>query len=198
MCGFTRSSGPPPLLSGRDLSSRASDEPGGPLVTLGIHAAHRTRRGRARALPLLLVVALSTVGCVGSGSAEPARKAAPTSTQPVERVAAAEIHGSWRRIVKAPIAPAGGMAAAWTGHQLVVWGGGAGGGGNWQPASAGAAYDPAAGRWAVLPPAPVPGRIGASAGWTGRGGLFLGGAGGPPEGFPPRGRGRPGPPPGAG
>jgi len=93
-------------------------------------------------------------------------------------VAAAE-QGAWRRIAEAPIPPAGGMATAWTGRQLVVWGGGSGGGGNWQPSAAGAAYDPAADRWEVLPAAPVPGRIGASAVWTGREVLFWGGQAGP-------------------
>jgi len=75
------------------------------------------------------------------------------------------------------------MAAAWTGRQLVVWGGGAGGGGNWQPSAAGAAYDPATDRWQVLPPAPVPARIGASAVWTGREVLFWGGQAGPDTTF---------------
>jgi hypothetical protein len=71
------------------------------------------------------------------------------------------------------------MATAWTGHQLVAWGGGAGGGGNTQPSGAGASYDPAADRWEVLPPAPVPGRIGATAVWDGREVLFWGGQAGP-------------------
>ena len=91
-------------------------------------------------------------------------------------MAAAE-QGAWRRIAEAPIPPAGGMATAWTGRQLVVWGGGSGGGGNWQPSAAGAAYDPAADRWEVLPAAPVPGRIGASAVWTGREMIVWGGFG---------------------
>ena len=43
-------------------------------------------------------------------------------TRPVVAVAAEQ--GAWRRIAEAPIPPAGGMAAAWTGRQLVVWGGG--------------------------------------------------------------------------
>ena len=84
--------------------------------------------------------------------------------------------GSWRRIAAPPIPPAGGMAAAWTGRQLVVWGGQAADG--HQPAAEGAAYDPAADRWEVLPPAPIAGRFGASAVWTGREVLFWGGQGG--------------------
>jgi hypothetical protein len=69
------------------------------------------------------------------------------------------------------------MAAAWTGQQLVVWGGQSGDG-HWQPASAGAAYDPAADRWQVLPRAPIAPRFGATAVWTGRDVLIWGGQGG--------------------
>ncbi len=120
------------------------------------------------------------VGCSTSGSTAPARptgaaKAAatpPSSTTSVE-------HGSWRHIAEPPIPRAGGMATAWTGRLLVAWGGGSGGGGNWQSSAAGAAYDPTADRWETLPPAPVPGRIGASAVWTGREVLVWGGQAGP-------------------
>jgi hypothetical protein len=67
------------------------------------------------------------------------------------------------------------MAAVWTGRQLVVWGGQAGNG--YQPASAGAAYDPVADRWEELPRSPIAGRFGATAVWTGREVLFWGGQG---------------------
>ena len=69
------------------------------------------------------------------------------------------------------------MGAAWTGRQLVVWGGEASDG--HQPLRDGAAYDPAADRWEVLPLAPVAARFGDSAVWTGREVLFWGGQGGP-------------------
>jgi hypothetical protein len=72
------------------------------------------------------------------------------------------------------------MAATWTGRHLVVWGGSAGddGVGSWRPAGTGAAYDPATDRWEELPPAPITGRVGATAVWTGREVLFWGGAAG--------------------
>lgn len=75
------------------------------------------------------------------------------------------------------------MAAAWTGRQLVVWGGGSGragegDGGNWHPSESGAAYDPAADRWDVLPTAPIPARLAATAVWTGREFIVWGGAAG--------------------
>ena len=66
------------------------------------------------------------------------------------------------------------MAAAWTGRQLVVWGGQADG---HEPAADGAAYDPAADRWEVLPAAPIAGRFGASAVWDGKEVLLWGGQG---------------------
>jgi hypothetical protein len=66
------------------------------------------------------------------------------------------------------------MAAAWTGHELVVWGGQAGDGTR-QASGDGAAYDPGADRWEGLPPSPVTARFGTSAVWTGREVLFWGG-----------------------
>jgi N-acetylneuraminic acid mutarotase len=74
------------------------------------------------------------------------------------------------------------MAAAWTGRQLVVWGGQAGDG--HQAAADGAAYDPAMDRWEELPASPIAGRFGASAVWTGREVLFWGGQGQPDTLFP--------------
>jgi hypothetical protein len=69
------------------------------------------------------------------------------------------------------------MAAAWTGRQLIVWGGAAADAGH--ATADGAAYDPASDRWDVLPPAPIPGRFGASAVWNGKEVVFWGGQGGP-------------------
>ncbi len=121
-------------------------------------------------------MALLVGACTSSGSATPTRPTGATTPQDPAAVAAGS--GSWRRIADVPIAPAGGMAAVWTGRHLVVWGG--------QPsgrtdaaAAAGAAYDPAAKRWRVLPAAPIPGRFGASAVWTGREVLIWGGQDGP-------------------
>ncbi|MCA1846562.1 MAG: hypothetical protein LC792_25875, partial [Actinobacteria bacterium] len=107
----------------------------------------------------------------------PARNAPAAQTARAAQEVAAAI-GSWRRIAEAPIPPAAGMAAAWTGRLLVVWGGGAGGPENWHAAGDGAAYDPAADRWDVLPPAPLAARMGTTAVWTGREVLFWGGSSG--------------------
>jgi len=48
----------------------------------------------------------------------------------------------------------------------------------------GAAYDPAADRWRVLPEAPIPGRAGHVTAWTGRQLLIWGGRTGTGEGLP--------------
>ncbi|HLJ09445.1 MAG TPA: hypothetical protein VKX24_12990 [Acidimicrobiia bacterium] len=131
-------------------------------------------RGLRRCSTILTVLLLATA-CAPSGSGRTARQTGAAEAPSAAPATAAVEQGSWRHIAEPPIPPAGGMATAWTGHQLVVWGGGSGGGGNWQSSNAGAAYDPAADRWEALPPAPVPGRIGASAVWTGREILFWGG-----------------------
>jgi hypothetical protein len=132
-----------------------------------------------RLLPFWLASVLLFVGCTSSGRAgrsQPAGAIAPAATRAPVPTAAES--ATWRHIAEPPIPPSGGMATVWTGRQLVAWGGGSGGGGNWQASAAGAAYDPAADRWEVLSPAPVPGRIGASAVWTGREVLFWGGQAG--------------------
>src|SRR6266545_7407275 len=112
----------------------------------GYRAAARVRPRRARLGPALLGVALAG-GCTTSGSAAPSPQTSPSTTRRADEAP----RGSWRRIAEAPIPPAAGMAAAWTGRQLVVWGGQSGDG-HGQPSGAGAAYDPGADRWEVLPP----------------------------------------------
>jgi hypothetical protein len=79
-------------------------------------------------------------------------------------------HGRWSTV---PLAPLGGRWAAvtaWTGHELLVWGGAA----SHEPYRAtdqvfatGAAYDPARHRWRKLAPAPISPRAAAASVWTG-------------------------------
>jgi hypothetical protein len=67
-------------------------------------------------------------------------------------------------------------ATAWTGRELLVWGGMDT---DRRVHADGAAFDPAAGRWRPLPPAPQAqqlGRLGGEAVWTGRELLVWGGA----------------------
>ncbi len=81
--------------------------------------------------------------------------------------------GPWERLPNAPVQPRTSPTLAWTGSELLFWGGYAG------PVDAaglddGAALDPAAGRWRVLSPAPIPGGSGPAV-WSGSGLLVWGG-----------------------
>jgi N-acetylneuraminic acid mutarotase len=82
----------------------------------------------------------------------------------------------WRRLAAAPLSARTLAAAAWTGRELIVWGGYD----HLDPAGVqvvgdGAAYDPARGAWRRLPPAPLSARAAATAVWTGREVLVVGG-----------------------
>ena len=136
--------------------------------------AMRSRRSGWVATFLLLVACTTPRP---GGRAEP--NGPSPATDPAVQVGAEQ--GRWRRITEAPIPPAGGMAAAWTGSRLIVWGGQAADG--FEPAGAGAAYDPATDRWELLPPAPIAARFGTTAVWTGQEVLFWAGQGGPTTTF---------------
>jgi N-acetylneuraminic acid mutarotase len=93
----------------------------------------------------------------------------------------------WAKIAQAPLSPRVYNSAVWTGREMIVWGGGViaeqGEEGSTQliPAGTlfhdGAAYDPAADTWTLLPKAPIKGRSGQVAIWTGREMILWGGAG---------------------
>jgi len=77
------------------------------------------------------------------------------------------VAGKWSALPQAPIAPRADAAVVWTGRELLVWGGASGYQGE-NLRSDGAAYNPAADRWRLLAPAPLSGRQGQAAVWTGR------------------------------
>jgi hypothetical protein len=89
--------------------------------------------------------------------------------------------GHWRRLPVPPpaqLASRSKPAVAWTGQQLIVWGGASRRGATLQVRADGAAYDARARRWAPLPPAPEgqwQDNDGAVTVWTGREALFWGG-----------------------
>lgn len=91
----------------------------------------------------------------------------------------------WRSLPPSPLAgrlgtPPGTVAqvpGVWTGTEMLVWGEGAGIDSPGEDLPAGAAYDPAADRWRVLAPAPVPPRIAVPV-WTGREMVVWGGQSG--------------------
>jgi hypothetical protein len=85
---------------------------------------------------------------------------------------------SWRQLPPAPLTPRTGMAATWTGRELIIWGGYdhlSKPPGGLHVAGDGAAYDPVRQAWRRLPPAPLPAQADATAVWTGREVLVLGG-----------------------
>jgi N-acetylneuraminic acid mutarotase len=69
-------------------------------------------------------------------------------------------------------------AAVWTGTRLLLWGGVTGRPGALAIPPHGLAYDPATKRWSPLPEAPLLGRIGPEAAWTGRAMAVWGGLAG--------------------
>lgn len=97
-----------------------------------------------------------------------------TATTPTD-APAIFLDGTWRRIAESPLAGRTGAVSAWTGKEVIVWGGEAFDGSTSQYIPDGARYDPVADRWRRLPPAPIKGRIGAFGVWTGTTFLVWGG-----------------------
>jgi galactose oxidase-like protein len=75
---------------------------------------------------------------------------------------------TWRPIT--PYPRPNGAVSVWTGHQVIMWGGGCCGGAN----SDGAAYTPAANTWRELPPSPLPAGYPTGV-WTGTEVIIAGG-----------------------
>ena len=78
----------------------------------------------------------------------------------------------WTPLPPSPLRPRQDAATAWTGTEMLVWGGiDTSDSGIYNDddgvAADGAAFDPVAGTWRMLPPAPLLGRI-ATAAWTGK------------------------------
>ena len=88
----------------------------------------------------------------------------PPASVPVSAAALASYH--WSALPPAPIAARWDAASAWTGRQLLIWGGDYGPRGD-QLAGDGAAYDPTTKRWTKLPAAPISARTQLASVWTG-------------------------------
>lgn len=87
--------------------------------------------------------------------------------------------GRWRAMAATPLDGRFLPAAAWTGTEMLVWGGagcqGACSGQGIRPHDDGAAYDPSTDTWRSLPPSPLAARTGALAVWSGQELLVWGG-----------------------
>lgn len=78
----------------------------------------------------------------------------------------------WRNLAKSPLAAREAAATAWTGTEMLVWGGTTG-----QSLLAdGAAYDPAKDRWRPMAASPMTARTASAAAWTGHELLVWGGS----------------------
>lgn len=78
---------------------------------------------------------------------------------------------SWRGLARAPLSPRDVPATAWTGEELVVWGGE----GRVSLLADGARYDPDTDRWRPMAPSPLSPRAAAVAVWSGTELLVAGG-----------------------
>jgi hypothetical protein len=87
---------------------------------------------------------------------------------------ASELPTGWSEL-PAPPEVRSDAATAWTGSELLVWGGYEYVGGNEDPGADGFAFDAAVQRWEPLPPSPLEGRSGSAFAWTGQELLIWGG-----------------------
>ena len=144
------------------------------------------RRGRRRAV---LGAAVAVVAVVGVAVAVPValthrRSSAAGLVGPKVTAAVSAVlpGGRWTTLPPAPIVARSPAVTAWTGTQMLVWGGA---NGNTEYAD-GAAYNPTTRVWTKLPPSPLAARGGATSVWTGTY-LFIWGGGGPDIGRHPDG-----------
>lgn len=88
------------------------------------------------------------------------------------------VEGAWEVLPDAPIAGRAGHTLAWSGDEMLAWGGMARNqGARGEFFADGAAYSPSAERWRALPPAPLDARSGHGAAWTGTEFVVWGGTG---------------------
>jgi hypothetical protein len=97
----------------------------------------------------------------------------PQPRQPAVDLAS-ELPEGWSEL-PAPPEVRSGATSAWTGSQLLVWGGYEYVGSNEDPEDDGFAFDAATRRWGSIPPSPLAGRLDAASAWTGRELLIWGG-----------------------
>ncbi len=162
------------------LNLAADAMPGGPVKP----PPHLAGAGRPRSRRLVPV--LAGAGVLGARAASlpfwAVRDSAPPGpsepapgvvvTPPPGNVTASQLaHGRWETLPPAPIAARVGAASAWTGREMLIWGGRAfaepddlSG----RPLNDGAAFDPATRTWRVLSASPLSPRTGVASVWTGQ------------------------------
>ena len=118
--------------------------------------AHRARQGLAISGSVALVIALSVVL---TQVLERSRSSAPSAPSPAPPVGVSQLTGyRWNTLPPAPITARAYPASAWTGSQMLVWGGSSFDRTGMLFAD-GAAYTPATRSWQRLPSSPLAGRV---------------------------------------
>lgn len=85
------------------------------------------------------------------------------------------VAGEWRTIGRSPLSPRTRQSAVWTGRRMIVWGGFD----SFESGTEfrdGATYDPKTDSWKLIAKAPIAGRYGHGAIWTGREMIIVGGS----------------------
>jgi N-acetylneuraminic acid mutarotase len=115
-------------------------------------------------------------GVIGEQAEQPITQVVPPGTVFDDGAVYDPATNQWTLLPKAPIKARAGHLAAWTGREMILWGGGGIGETN-IAYNDGAAYDPAARRWRTIPEAPLePGfGLGYAGVWTGESFLVWGG-----------------------
>jgi hypothetical protein len=165
------------------LLQRASDLPGGPAlapVPEIVHRAHARRRRRRLALTATVAAAAAVAIAVPTVLLRGTASAPPIGNQPTPyptsgpSTAAALAGGHWSTLATNAVLHRQDYVSAWTGRQLIVWGGAETLGG--PPYDDGALYDPATDRWTAIRSGVLSPRTFAAAVWTGSA-LFIWGGG---------------------
>lgn len=150
--------------------------------------SRRTPGWRAAVARMTGIVVVTSIVAVGCGSRRQPSHAASASSvtsassivsSPAPSTTVAELaHEHWSLLPPAPITPREQAVVAWTGSQLLVWGGMASSPSNDAPVYAdGASYDPKTKQWTTLPAAPISAREGMGWVWTGSSLVIFGGEG---------------------
>lgn len=139
--------------------------PGGPVVVpvdLTRRAVRHQRRRRASAVGVaaLAAIAIAVPVSLVTSSSKPSIDPTTSRGPMAEQLS----HATWSAIPDAPIRSRQSPAVAWTGSQMLVWGGVDLYG---KAFADGAAYDPTTRTWTKLPPSPLSARSDAASVWTG-------------------------------
>lgn len=147
-----------------DLRQALQDAAASPRRDLDVAGLYRRGRRRRQRKAVTALGAVLVVGMLGVGVVE----LNTPRTQFYEGGSA----GEWAPVADAPLSPRYDHFDAWTGSEVIIWGGRDRSG---EHHTDGAAYDPAADGWRRITDAPIPGRAAAATAWTGDELIVVGG-----------------------